>query len=144
MANETLLVISGEGVAPWSARGIKQSLTPIDAAKKFRRTVNMELVTLSPPAARLKYVSKISCEDTAPPAFDALEIGDVITVDCISELSYKTLGGSPAKTVVSGSSRVEGAYTRYRPQITFKIVDKNQDQDEWDAKVSWGLDLEEV
>lgn len=143
MADETLLVISGEGIPPYSIRGLTQSLEPIDAAKNLRRTVNGSLLDLSLSQFR-KYRSEISCEDVDSPAFDALEIGDTVTVDCVSELAYKTSGGSPARTVVSGSSRTSGDFTFYRPVLTMLVTGKSQETDEYGAAVSWSLELEEA
>jgi hypothetical protein len=67
-----------------------------------------------------------------------------VTVGCISELSYLTAGGSPARTPVTGSSRTEGAYTFYRPSLTMRVVTFSQDTDEYGAETSWSLELEEV
>lgn len=128
---------------PFSVRGITQTLEPIDAAKNLRRTVNAQLVSLSP-ALFQKYKSTIDCTDQQSPAFDAVEIGDVLTVSCIPELSYLTSGGSPSRPVVSGSSRVEGSYTFFRPSLTMMVVAKSQSTDEYGAAVSWSLELEEA
>jgi hypothetical protein len=144
MSGETLLVISGEGVQPFSARGIKEKLEPINQAQKnVRRDANGTLRKVGG-TQFLKYKCTLTGDDVLPPAFDALEVGDTITVDCVSYLSYKTSGGSPARTVVSGSSRTSGIHTLYRPQITFIIMNKSQETDEYGAEVTWTLELEEV
>lgn len=146
MANETLLVISGPGVPPWSARGLRQTLEPIDAIKGatvLRRTVNGTLIDLSPPQMR-KYKSVVSCTDQRPPAFDGLWPGMQVTVDCVYELGYLTEGGTPGRPVVDGSSYVEGDFTYYRPRLTMRIADLKPDVAEYDASVSWQIDLEEV
>src|SRR5262245_14302245 len=137
----TLLVLSPEGVPPYSARGITQTLTPIDAAKSLRRTVNGNLTDLSLDVFR-KYASTISCDDQEPPSLDALPIGAVVVVDCVAELAYLTAGGSPARTVVA--SRTSGAHTLYRPRLTMMVTGKSQETNEWGAAVSWSLELEEV
>jgi hypothetical protein len=142
MADETLLTISGDGVPSYSARGITQTLEPIDAAKNLRRTVNGALIDLSASQFK-KYRSEITCTDKDAPAFDAVEIGDTVTIGCVEELGYLTSGGSPARPVVSGSSRTVGAWTYYRPELTMVVVGKAQSFDEYGAVESWTLELEE-
>ena len=138
-----VLTLSGIGVPPWSARGASQTLEPLQAAQQLRRTINGDLIDLSRPEFR-KYRSTISCADQQPPAIDGVWPGQVVTVGCISELSYKTSGGTPARSIVPGSSRTEGDYTIYRPQLTMRVVSFSQDTDEYGATVSWSLELEEV
>lgn len=139
----TLLVLTPEGVPPYSARGITQTLSPIGAAGNYRRTVNGNLVDLSLDQFR-KYASSISCEDQESPSLDALPIGAVVSVDCVAELGYLTAGGAPSKPVVPGSTRVSGEHTYYRPQLVMMVTAKRQDTNEWGAQVSWTLELEEV
>ena len=144
MANETVLVISGAGIPPYAARGLTQTLEPVAASVVPRRTVNGTLVNLAPSQFR-KYRSIISCRDTLPPAVDGVWPGATITVDCVSELSYLTSGGSPGRTVVPGSSRTEGVHTFYRPRLTMMVVAPWQAvTDEAGALVEWQLPLEEV
>ena len=140
---ETVLSITGFGLTPYSARGIQQTLEPISQSAAMRRTVNGALVDVSAPEFR-KYRSVVSCEDMNVPAIDGVWPGQSVTVDCACELSYLTSGGSPARTVVSGSSRTEGSYTFYRPRLTMRIVAFNQALDETGAVLSWTLELEEV
>lgn len=137
----TLLVLSPEGVPPYSARGLTQTLTPIQAAANYRRTVNGNLMDLSLAQFR-KYASTISCEDQESPAMDAVPIGAVVVVDCVAELAYLTAGGAPARTVVA--SRTSGLHTLYRPRLTMMVTAKSQETNEWGAAVSWSLELEEV
>lgn len=143
MLSSSLLVISGEGTPEYSVRGLTQTLEPIDAAKNLRRSVNGNLIDLSASQFK-KYRSTISCEDVDSPAFDAIEIGDTVTVDCVAELAYKTSGGSPSRTVVPGSLRVSGDWTFYRPRLTMVVTGKSQETDEYGAAVSWTLELEEA
>lgn len=140
---ETVLSITGFGLTPYSARGIQQTLEPISQSAAMRRTVNGALVDVSAPEFR-KYRSVVSCEDMNVPAIDGVWPGQSVTVDCACELSYLTSGGTPARTVVSGSSRTEGSYTFYRPRLTMRIVAFNQALDETGAVLSWTLELEEV
>ena len=138
-----VLTLSGIGVPPYSARGASQTLDPIQASQQLRRTINGELIDISREEFR-KYRSTISCADQQSPAVDGVWPGQVLTVGCISELSYKTSGGVPARNVVAGSSRTEGDYTFYRPSLTMRVVAFSQDTDEYGAAVSWSLQLEEV
>ena len=138
-----VMTLSGMGVPPYSARGASQTLEPIQAAQQLRRTINGELIDLSRPEFR-KYRSTISCADQQPPAIDGVWPGQILTVGCIAELSYRTSGGAPSRPVVSGSSRTEGDYTLYRPSLTMRVVSFSQDTDEYGATVSWSIELEEV
>ena len=138
-----VLTLSGIGVPPYSARGASQTLEPIQASQQLRRTVNGELIDISRPEFR-KYRSRISCADQQPPAVDGVWPGQVVTVGCISELSYLTSGGTPSRMPVTGSSRTEGAYTFYRPSLTMRVFSFSQDTDEYGAETSWSLELEEV
>lgn len=141
---DTVLVISGQGMPPFAIRGIKEKLDPIDQAKNMRRTVNGVMKNVAAAQFRGKYRIHLNCTDMDSPAFDALKVGDEVTISCITELCYLTAGGSPAKTVVSGSSRVDGAYTWYRPEIPMTITGKSQDTGEWEATAGWTLDAEET
>ncbi len=127
----------------YATRGLTQTLDPIDATAQARRTVNGTLIDISHTQFR-KYKSTISCEDHLPPALDGVWPGQTITVDCVHELSYLTAGGSPAKTVVAGSSRTEQDFTFYRPQITFLVLTFSTSMEEYEAACSWTLELEEV
>jgi hypothetical protein len=131
------------GDAPYSNRGITQSFANDPAATKMRRTVNGRLDDLSDSAFR-KYVSTVTCRDMNPPALDGVWPGRQVVVDCIFELSYPTSGGSPSRTVVSGSSRESGSYTFYRPRLTMRVIDFSVDTDEYGAVVGWTLNLAEV
>jgi hypothetical protein len=140
--SDTLLVITGL-ITPYSARGLRQTLVPIRQSGNIRRTVNGELVDLSIDLFQ-KYASTITCNDQRVPALDGVWPGMELTVDCVAELSYPTSGGSAGRTVVSGSSRTEGAFTFYRPRLTMLVVDYQTILDEYRVDVGWTLDLEEV
>ena len=62
-----VLILSGIGVPPYSARGASQTLEPIQASQQLRRTINGELIDISRAEFR-KYRSTISCADQLPPA----------------------------------------------------------------------------
>jgi hypothetical protein len=71
-------------------------------------------------------------------------------VECISELSYKTSGGSPERPLAgtatgeTPATRTEGVFTFYRPMLTMRVISFNQDTDEYGSTVNWSLELEEV
>lgn len=137
------LVISGLNLPPSSIRGATQTLEPIGSSELTRRTVNGTLIDISDSIFR-KYKSTISCTDQAPPAFNNIWPGTQLTVKCIAELCYKTTGGSASKSVVSGSSRTDGDYTFYRPELTMMLLSFNYDTDEYGASVNWSMELEEI
>jgi hypothetical protein len=139
----TDLTISGPGIAPFSARGLTQTLDHIDAASVLARSVNGDLLDFSPPQMR-KFKSTITCEDVDGPALDDVWPGDVLTVDCAAELGFKTGVGSATRPIVPDSSRASGGYTYYRPQLIMMVISYTTSRDEYGRLVSWTLDLEEV
>jgi hypothetical protein len=143
--DSTVLVLTLIGLPPYSARGLTQTLEPIDAAKQQRRTVNGTLMDLSVNQFH-KFKSTISGNDQDPPALDAVMPGKVITVDCITELCYDaTYIGSPSRPPVSGSERTEQyPFIFYRPVLDMMVTAFQIERDEWGAQVSWSLNLEEV
>jgi hypothetical protein len=137
----TLLIMTPIGVPLYSARGLTQTLTPCSDAKPTpRRTINGEMRFVGANQMR-KYDSVITCTDQNAPPFSGLWPGDLVTVQCVAELSYKTDTGSPERTVVS--SRVVGGYTLYRPEIEFMVVDYNDSFQEYQAEHGWQLTLTE-
>ena len=138
-----MLTLSGIGVPPYSARGLTQTLEPIDASSQLRRTVNGALVDLSYEPFR-KYKSTISCQDQAPPAIDGVWPGQIVTVECVAELCFVTAGGSPARLMVEESERTEGAFTFYRPILTMRVTGFSVSRDEYGSSVNWHMQMEEV
>lgn len=128
-------------LTPYSARGLTQSLEPIPSGN-LRRTINGELVDLTPTQFR-KYQSTITCKDQVVPAFDDAWLGHLVTVQCVAELSYRTIGGSAGRTAVAGSARIVGDFTFYRPELTMLVVALRNSFDEWPCDYSWQLDLAE-
>lgn len=141
--SDTLLVLAGLGVPLYSARGLDQTLDPISGAGEFERDVNGGLVDMTPPQFK-KLASTISCEDVEAPAFDGVPVGTEVTVDCIRELAYLTATGTPQRTVVTGSERVVGDWTYYRPQLQMVVIAFSSSQNEYGRTVQWTLQLEEV
>ncbi|WP_375782917.1 hypothetical protein ACE10Z_23675 [Bradyrhizobium sp. Pha-3] len=137
-------VADGSSLVPfYSARGITQTLEPIDGSMYQMRTVNGELIDLSVPRFR-KFRSVISARDVRPPSRDDIWPGAKVVVGCAYLLSYPTIGGSPSRTPVSGSQIVEGSFTFYQPQITFMIGKPTGSFEEWEAGYAWSIPLEEV
>lgn len=144
MTDSTLLVLSSTGIPPYSARGLKQTLTPIGAAANLKRTINGELLDLGDEVLR-KYASSITGSDVDPPAMDMVWPGTAVTVTCIQELSQTdatdvVLGRTPA----GGSTRHADGFVFYRPVLSMKVVGWDSTIDEWGRVVDWTLNLEEV
>lgn len=138
----TLLIMTPIGVPLYSARGLTQTYTPITEAKPTpRRTINGEARFLGGNQMR-KYESTITCTDQNAPPFSGVWPGDTLTIDCVFELSYKTVGGSPERTVVR--SRTVGDFTLYCPRMTFMVVDFETSFVEYEAENQWRLTLTEV
>lgn len=141
---DTVLELTGIGVADYSARGASQTLEPIGSASaNIKRDVNGGLHNLGGGSFQ-KYKSTIQCQDMRPFIIDGIWPGKLVTVKCIAEMSYVTAGGSPSRAVVSGSSRTEGPLTYYRPELAMMVISFNTQVDEATGDVSWRMDLEEV
>jgi hypothetical protein len=141
IAVNTLLVLTGMGVPPYSARGLSQTLEPIAASGDVRRTVNGTLRDLSMAQFR-KYRSTITCQDQTAPAIDGVWPGKLLTVDCVAELSFP-IGGAAERPVVPGSQRDEAGFTFYRPRLAMLVTGYSESIDEYGAAVGWQLALEE-
>src|SRR5262245_1130304 len=133
----TLLQMVGIGVPPYSARGLSQSLQPIDQAAHIVRAIDGTLLDLSY-APFQKYKSIISCEDVDPPAVDGKWPGQLVTVHCIAELCYPE-GGSPARPVAYGSTRTEAGFTFYNPVLDMMVLAFNFEHDEYGRRIGWSL-----
>jgi hypothetical protein len=140
---DTLLTISGIGIAPYSARGLRESLTPIAQTQKLARTVNGTAIDISPPQMR-KYSLAIQCEDMNVPAIDGIWPGMQLTIGCVSELSFLTSGGTAGRSMVADSLRFEGDYSFYRPELVVLVTNFSAQTDEYGATLSWSLEGEEV
>ena len=145
---QTLLVLSTPlGVPFYSARGLKQTLTPIQAAgANIQRDINGTLVDLdSGNTSFQKYASRIECGDNDTRyslAFDAIWPGQSVTVDCVAELITKT---TPVRTVVAGSQWTDtSGFVHYRPRLSMMVMNFSSQESEWEATVAWSLDLEEI
>src|SRR5579859_1647280 len=127
----------------YSARGLTQTLAPIDGAMFQMRTVNGELVDLSVSRFR-KFRSLISAKDVRPPSRDDVWPGLAVIVGCAYLLSYPTTGGSPSRTPVAGSQLIEGNFTFYQPELTMMVGKISGSFEEWEAGYDWSIELNEV
>ncbi|RWO29568.1 MAG: hypothetical protein EOS10_22245 [Mesorhizobium sp.] len=143
----TLLRLDPIGVPPYSARRITEDFE-LDDEAQLVRTVNHKLVNLAEDDAESKYRLTITCTDQQMPALDGVKRGMVLTVDCATEFSYRTVGGSPSREVAGTTddpaTRTEGDFTHYRPRLTMMVVDYRLGFAEWDADCNWTLVLLEV
>lgn len=133
----TVLTLSGMGISPYSARGLKQTLEPIGQASQLRRTVNGLLVDVGDPIFR-KLRTTISGADQRPPKFGSYWPGMAVTVGCLLDMA-----GTADKPVVSGSTFSEEGVTFFRYSLACRIVSWSIDAEEWSAGVSWALTCEE-
>ena len=146
---QTLLVLSTPlGIPFYSARGLKQTLTPIAAAgANIQRDINGTLMDIADVGYRSfqKYASHIECGDNdtrSSLAFDAIWPGQLVTVDCVAELITM---GTPARTFVPGSEWTDASgFLHYRPRLNMMVMNFSSQESEWEATVTWSLDLEEV
>lgn len=139
---DTLLVLSGMGVPRYSARGVTQTLEPIEQAAHLERSINGQMIDFSYEPFR-KYKTQITGSDQRPPACSGLWPGKLITVDCVVELSaVESL--PPERTPVEDSVYTEEGFTFYRPRLTMIVMSFSVDADEWSAGIGWNLVAEEV
>src|SRR4029078_9854115 len=115
MGHSTLLELVGIGVPPYSARGLSQSLAPIDQAVNIVRAIDGSLLDMSYAPFR-KYKSSISCDDQQAPAVDGVWPGQLLTVSCVAELCVAD-PGVPDRPVVPGSQRTAEGFIYYRPVL---------------------------
>jgi hypothetical protein len=106
------LELFGLGVPPYAARGLTQTLEPIDQQAHLERAIDGSLLDLSYTPFQ-KYKSTISCTDQRAPVCDGVWAGQLVTVYCVAELCYNEYG-APSRPVVPGSERFEGGFHYYR------------------------------
>lgn len=153
--NPTLLYIapiSGRdnmSLPPYGARSLTQTLNPINgpgggggSSGLLRRSLRGRMIDLTSPIFHV-YRSTVSYRDGTPPALDDSWIGEIVQVDCAIELAYVT-GGSPKRTVVSGSTRVEGWLTYYRPSLIMMVSGIQQSFSEYEGLYNVTVDFEEL
>lgn len=153
LTNSTTLVLAPESGAsapvltPWSARGLRVTLDVIGSgtdgsSATLRRDINGVLQDVSDERFR-KYEMTVSCSDGETPCIDGAWTGVAVLVDCPFEFSYLT-GSSPARPVVSGSSRTQGDFTYYRPQLSMRVAAIRDSSQEYAALHNWEIRLKEI
>lgn len=142
---DTVLVMSGIGVPRYSARGLKQTLEPVEQAVQNARTINGVLHDLSDENFK-KYKSVITGADQRSPALSGIFPGMIVEVDCAVELAYDAnLSPSPyTRDMVPGSLREEEGFWFYRPRLTMRVNTFAIEEDEWQREVGWTMELLEV
>jgi hypothetical protein len=141
----TQLALDVVALSAYASRGITQTLELIDQASDLRRTVNFEMVNFGDDLAH-KYKTTVTGKDQRPPSFDGIFPGaGPVTLHCVTELSYLTgAAGAPHRSVVPGSSRVEGDLTFYRPILTVMVTAFENAFDEYNADWNWTITFEEI
>jgi len=139
--NTTILRLWGIGVPPYSARGIVQTLEPIDAASNIARTINGKLLDMSHDQFK-KFKSTLTATDQRPPAVDGVWPGQLVTVDCIQMLAHMEYT-SPSREYVPGSEITEAGWNYYRPRLHMMVMNFTLNTDEYPADVGWTMELEE-
>lgn len=137
---QTLFRMSGPGLPLYSARGLTQATQMIGQAASMRRTVNGKLIDLSLPQFKLFNI-QVSGSDQRPPF--AYKPGTIVTIESAQVFGYKTVGGTPERTLVVGSDFTEGAWTFYRPSLTCLVQAWSMNFVEWEAGQTWSMTLEE-
>ncbi len=139
----TLLAFSPNVLPPYASRALHQTVDPIQPSKNFRRTVNGALVNLAPSQFQ-KFKSIVTCDDMDSVGLDGVWPGAAFTVDCAVEFCFLTVGGTPARPIVAGSERTDGAFTFYRPVLSMTVIDYQLRLDEWGRVLGWQIELEET
>lgn len=168
MSSETILKLGDVSIPAGAGRGISQSLDLIDNGQ-IRRTINGDLRNLTRALSR-KFSSNISVVDLDSPAFRGLWRGQILLVECItrfnqnvspeasvvdlirpfasgSVIGYDAGGQKVAIDAISGQEITfdsDVRFVSFRPVIEFMITGISTGSEEYDASVSWSIDLEEV
>ena len=156
-----------------------QSLLPLFSSRQCTQTLSLSEAPLERTLdgtvvqTRLfprKYTSTIECNDKAPAAFDGLEVGSRVHVDCIMHLTQPIARGQDAVTLArmpalgsillqsSGETRslegtgkelsitplAEDGFITYRPRLEMVVKGFTITAQEWQLKEGWRLDLEET
>ena len=164
--SETYLTLSVGGLPPFSSRGCRQELKPIETAETHR-TVNGELVTTTTPLHH-KYKTIIKGKDQLPAALDSMWKGQDVKVGCIQYLWQKAegkkvlLNREPIKGSLVAINELrkkvkiqsiqdkevelaEPGFVGYRPRLYMKLVDFGYETEEWgNSEITWYMKLEEL
>jgi hypothetical protein len=136
MAKNTDIIFSGLGFPDYCCRGVDVEVTPIGAAKQFRRDVNGTLRDVSDPVFR-KYQVKISANDQQFPDFGGIWPGSLVTV------TTPMVWGSSATGFTGATAPTGYGYTGTAVKVTGRVTEMNATMNEWSADKSWSVTIEE-
>lgn len=136
----TQLVLSGIDLSPYSTRGLKMTLEPIDEKSQLERSINGELLDFSSDRFK-KFKCSISGDDQRPPGLDGIYPGATVTVDAIVPVG---LNGTSARTTVGTDIDEDDGHSFTRYQLVCMVVMFSIEAAEWEAGVAWKLDLLEI
>lgn len=139
----TTLIMNGIGIAPYSARGIQQTLEHIDEASHLERAVDGTIIDLGIPELQ-KFRVSISCTDQQAPALGGIWPGKAFTLYSIEELSYPTADPSrKERPSVPDSDYVIGDTTFYRPILEMIVYSWQTGIMEYGREINWKLEAQE-
>lgn len=123
-----------------SALFVKTSITKIEGATRYRRTVNGSLVNLSNPHFDKRMVS-VSGTDKILPALAAIPSGSSVILHAATVV--REVGAAPSKEFVPGSVWVApgGTYVEYRPIIRGRIDVQPMTETEWRSDADWSFEV---
>ena len=138
----TILTITGMGIAPYSARGLSQQITPIVNPGNMTRSINGRAQSWNMSQFE-KYETTITCEDMRPPPFDNRWQGQEFTMECAARIT-RHMYELPGREVVEGSEIEEGDYISYRMVLEVMLDSFDWTEDEWGARVGWKMKFVEL
>lgn len=164
---ESLLSIEGLSFPRFSSRDARQTIYPVKWGE-FRRTVNGDLKYVGLPGQD-KYKSVINCDDEVLPPFHQNWVGQDAKIGSLALLSethkvdetgvIRLHRAAVQNQIICDVAHIEcegrevkfpkaheGEYVtvQYRPILHAKITHFVVKDHEWDNKVSWQLEVEEV
>ena len=143
MSDDTLLVLTGIGLPPYSARGLTQTLRSDRGGRQsaaHRQWHAGRSVAGAVPQVSLDHPLPGSAG--AGPRWHLAGKGRDRELRCRALLSINRCAGEDLSC--PASQRTEGSFIFYRPQLVMQVVGFTMEKDEYGAATSWTLELEEV
>lgn len=138
---------NGLTLPPFAGRGIKEDLEPIDMGNNVEMACSGREIDMTHAQFRKLQIT-LTWDDVRCPLMNKAWAGQTITVDCISERCYITIGGAADRPAVSGSIRVgtgsEAHLTFYRPQLVMVVKSIKHGKDEYGANYAGQLSAVEL
>lgn len=135
--SDTLLVLTGIGVPRFAARGLTESLAPIDLGE-LRRDINGVLRDLTEPSLDRRYGLTISGGDVRPMALDGVWRGKELTVDCVTELGKAGTFAAGTATVALDRVPVPGSgFAQLGDVFTSDVVFSEASDNTWTATATF-------